>query len=80
MSGGAAFAGRAEGLATEQTAEGLAAEGEAFLLDQLFTEMVIVEAGVARAHQIENAGARAFGQTAVAGPAAAGVSQSCCAA
>jgi hypothetical protein len=76
----AAFAERAEAFATEPTAEGLAVERKALLLDEFFTEMVIVAAGIAGAGQLQDAGARAFGQTVVAGAAAADVCQSRCAA
>jgi hypothetical protein len=80
MSGSASFAGRADSSIAEKTAESLAAEGKTFDLTELFAEMVIVEAGVARASQIEDAGARGPGQAARAGTAAAGMCQSLCAA
>ena len=80
MSGSAAFAGRAEALAAQQTAQGFAAEREAFLLDELLAEVMVVEAGIAGAGQLQDAIAHALGQAAVAGPAAAGVRQSRCAA
>ena len=80
MSGRAALSGRGDAFATQQTAQGLAAEGEAFLLDELLREVMIVEAGVAGAGQSEDASAHAVGQAAVTGAAAAGVSQSRCAA
>jgi hypothetical protein len=51
----AAFAGRADPGRAQQTVEGLAAEGEAFLLDQFFTEVVVVETGIGGAGQIEDA-------------------------
>ena len=51
------------------------------LFDELVVQMMIVEAGVARACQSEDADARALpGRAAVAGAAAADVSQSRCAA
>src|ERR1039457_3955521 len=43
MSGSAAFAGRAQAGLAQKTAQGLAAEGEAFDLAKFFAEMVIVE-------------------------------------
>jgi hypothetical protein len=55
MRGSAAFAGRADPGRAQQTADGLAAEGEAFLLDQFFTEVVVVETGIGGAGQIEDA-------------------------
>ena len=76
----AAFSGGAEAFAAQQTAEGLAAEGEAFMFDELLAEMMIVEAGVAGARQTEDALAGAFGQAAGTGATAAGVCQSRCAA
>ncbi|HEV3481121.1 MAG TPA: hypothetical protein VGR97_02210 [Candidatus Acidoferrales bacterium] len=49
MRGGTTLAGGAETVATQQATQGLAAEGKAFDLAKLIAEMVIVEAGVARA-------------------------------
>jgi hypothetical protein len=80
VSGNASFAGRADASATEKTAESFPAEGKTFDLTELFAEMVIVEACVSRACQMENACARGFGQAVRAGTAAAGVCQSRCAA
>ena len=80
MSGRSAFAWRAQAVGAEQAAQGFAAQREAFLLDEFLVEMMIVEAGVACARQGEDAVARALGQTAVAGAAAADVCQSRCAA
>src|SRR5712691_5141963 len=62
MRGSAPFAGRANSRAAQKTAEGLAAEGKTFDLTEFLAEMVIVEARVARAGQIENAGAGALGE------------------
>ena len=67
-------------MGAEQTAQGLAAEGEPFDLTELFAEMMIVETGVARASQVEDAGTHGLGQAARAGTTAAGVCQSRCAA
>jgi len=80
MSGWAALARGAETFTAEQAAQGFAAEREALLLDQLFAEVMIVEAGIAGTRQGQNAGADARRQTAMAGTAAAGVCQSRCAA
>ena len=51
MSGRAAFAGRCDAAGAEQPSQGFAAQREAFFFDQLLLEMMIVEAGVARARQ-----------------------------
>ena len=51
MSRGTAFARRADAGGAEQTAKGLAAKREAFLLAEFFAQMVIIEAGVAGAGQ-----------------------------
>jgi hypothetical protein len=80
MSGRTAFAGRTDARTAEQTAEGLAAEREPFLLDQFLVEVMIVEAGIATACELEDAVSRAFGQSARARSATAGVCQSRCAA
>ena len=60
----------------QQTAEGFAAEGEAFHLAKFFTEVVVVEAGIGGAGQMQDAIPHALRQAAVAGPSAAGVCQS----
>src|SRR5271169_1005687 len=80
MSGGAAFAGRADAGAAQQAAEGLAAEREAFDLTELLAKMVVIETGIGGASQLQDAVAQALGQAAVAGPSATGVCQSRCAA
>jgi len=80
MSGWSALTRRTNAVDTEQPAQGFAAQREAFLFDELVVQVMIVEAGVARACQSEDTDARALGQTAVAGPAAADVRQSRCAA
>ena len=49
MSRGTAFARRADAGGAEQAAKSLATQREAFLLAELFAEMVIIEAGVAGA-------------------------------
>jgi hypothetical protein len=76
VSGSAAFTGRAEASGTQQTAESLAAEREAFDLTKFLAKVVIVEAGVARTGQMQDASAHAVRQAARAGPPATGVSQS----
>lgn len=76
MSGSATFAGRAEALAAQQAAQGLAAEREAFLLDQFFAQVMIVETGIGSAGQMHNPVPHALGQATMAGPSAAGVCQS----
>ena len=76
MRGSAALAGRAQTGLAQQTAQGFAAEGEAFDLAKFFAEMVIVEAGVGGAGQANDGSAYPGGQTAGAGPSAAGVRQS----
>jgi uncharacterized protein (DUF169 family) len=76
MSGSAAFSRRAEAVFTQQTAQRFAAEGKALALDQLFTKMVVVEAGVSAARQLHDPLAHGIGQAPVTGPAAVGVRQS----
>jgi hypothetical protein len=76
----APFAGRADPGGAEQATKSLAVEAEAFLFHELFPKMMIVEAGVAGAGQTQDRLAGALGEAAVAGPAAAGVYQSRCAA
>ena len=76
MSRRTAFARRADALGAQQTAEGLAAQRETFLLAELFAEMVIIEAGIAGAGQMQDGSTDALGQAAVAGTAAVSVSQS----
>jgi len=73
MSGRAAFARRADAVGSEQAAHGLTAEGEALLLHELLVEMVIVETGVARACQGEDAVAVGLWGTEATGAAAADV-------
>jgi len=55
MGGSTAFAGRSDPGRAQQTAEGLAAEGEAFLFDQFFAEVVVVETGIGGAGQMQDA-------------------------
>jgi hypothetical protein len=76
MGGSATFAGRADPGRAQQTAKGLAPEREAFLLDQFFAEVMIVEAGIGGAGQMQDAVPQAIRQATVAGSAAAGVCQS----
>ena len=76
MSGSATLAGRADPGRAQQTAEGLAPEREAFLLDQFFAEVMVVEAGIGGAGQMQDAVPHAIRQTAMAGSSAAGVCQS----
>jgi len=75
MSGGAAFPGRTETLPAQETAQRFAAHGQPFLLVKLFTEVMIVEAGILRACQPQDGLPGGFGQASVARPAAVGVSQ-----
>ena len=76
MSGSATLAGRADPGRAQQTAEGLAPEREAFLLDQFFAEVMVVEDGIGGAGQMQDAVPHAIRQTAMAGSSAAGVCQS----
>jgi hypothetical protein len=68
MSRRPAFAGRADAASAEQPSQGFPAQREAFFFDELFLEMMIVEAGVARARQFQGAlayalrGARGLGR------------------
>jgi len=80
MSGRSAFTGRADAAGAEEAANGFAAEREALFFNQLFVEMMIVETGVARACQSEDAVAGGLGGAPVTGTAAADVRQSRCAA
>lgn len=76
VSGSASLTRRAGPGRAQQTAEGLAPEREAFLLDQFFTEVVVVETGIGGAGQMQDAIPHALRQATVAGPPAAGVCQS----
>jgi hypothetical protein len=76
MSGRAPLAGRTETGLTQQTAEGLAAEGEALELAKFFAEMVIVETRIGGAGQADHGLAGAERQAAGTGPSAIGVCQS----
>lgn len=80
MSRRAAFTWRAQASGTQQAAKGFAAQREAFLLDELVVKVMVVEAGIARACQGQDADACALRQTTVAGAAAADVRQRRCAA
>jgi hypothetical protein len=62
MSGSTALARRALAIVARQTAQGFTTEGKALALDELFTEMVVVETGISGARQMQD-------------PQAAGVSQ-----
>lgn len=80
MSGRSAFAGRAEAGGAQDATERFTAEREAFLFDELVVKVMVVETGVAEAHQSEQAAAHALGEASVAGPSAADVCQGRCAA
>ncbi len=69
-----AFSGRS------QAAQGFSAEREALCFNELFMEMMIVETGVARACQREDAVAGGLRGASMAGTTAADVRQSRCAA
>jgi hypothetical protein len=75
MSGGATFPGRTETFPAKETAKRFAAHGQPFLLMELFTEVMIVEADILRACQAQDGLPGGFRQASVAGPAAIGVSQ-----
>src|SRR5579871_193882 len=76
MSGSATLARRADPGRAQQTAKGFAPEREAFLLDQFFAQVMVVEAGIGGAGQLQDAIPHALRQTARAGSSAAGVCQS----
>jgi hypothetical protein len=78
MGGSPSLTRGAEAGPTQQAAQGLTAQGEAFDLAKLLAEVMVVEAGVARTGQMQDADAHWFGQAARPGPAAAGVCQSRC--
>jgi len=80
MSGRAAFAERAEAAGAEQPSQSFAAQREGFFFDELLLEMLIVEAGAARAGQFQGALAYGWRRAPGAGSAAADVCQSRCAA
>jgi hypothetical protein len=61
MSQRAAFAGRADAGSAEQTAKGLTAERETFLLDQFLVKVMIVESGIATSRELQDAGAGTLG-------------------
>src|SRR5712692_8747236 len=73
MSRSTSLAGRAEARRTQQPAQGLAAQREAFDLAKLFAEMMVVETGVARAGQLQDARTHRLRQAAGARPPATGV-------
>jgi hypothetical protein len=72
MSGSASLAGRADPGRAQQTAKGLAPDREAFLLDQFFAQVMVVEADIGGAGQMQDAIPHAIRQAARAGPSAAG--------
>ncbi len=76
MSGSTALSRGAETVVAQQAAQGFPTEGKALALDQLFAEVVVVEAGVGAARELHDALAHDVRQATVAGPAAVGVSQS----
>src|SRR5450759_756736 len=76
VSGCTTFAGRADPGRAQQAAKSFAPEREAFLLDQFFAEVMVVEAGIGGAGQLHDAVPHALRQTTMAGPSAAGVCQS----
>ena len=76
MGGSAAFAGRADSGRAQHTAESLAAQREAFDLAELLTQVMVVEAGIGGAGQLQDAIAHVLRQAAGAGSPAAGVCQS----
>ena len=76
MGGSASLTGRADSGRAQQTAKGLAPEREAFLLDQFFAEVMVVETGIGGAGQMQDAVPHAIRQAAMAGSSAAGVCQS----
>ena len=80
MSGRPAFAGRSDAAGAEQSPQSFAAQREAFFFDELLLEMMIVEAGVARARQFQGALAYGLRRAPGTGAAPADVSQSRCAA
>src|SRR5580698_4583805 len=79
MSRSASLTGRAQTRGTQHPAQGFAAQGKAFHFHQLLAEMVVVEARVTSASQMQDAGAHAIREAARAGLPAAGVCQSRCA-
>ena len=76
MRGTATFAGRGDPGRAQQTAKGLTPQREAFLLDQFFAEVMVVEAGIGGAGQVQDAVSHALRQAAMARSSAAGVCQS----
>jgi len=75
MSGSPTFARRAEAGLAQQTTQRFAAEGQALVFDEFLAEMMIIEAGILGAGQMQNPLAGGFGQPAGAGAAAVGVCQ-----
>ena len=76
MRGSAALAGRSQTGLAQQTAQGFATQGKALDLAKFFAEVVIVEADVSGACQLQDVSADAAGKTARTGPSAVGVRQS----
>jgi len=71
-----AAARRSDAVRAEQATQGFAAQRESFILDKPLVEMMIVEAGVARACPSEDAVAPEFGQATADGAAVADVCRS----
>ena len=76
MSGSTTFAGRADPGRAQQTAKGFAPQREAFLLDQFFAQVMVIEAGIGGSGQLQDAIPHVLRQAARAGSSAAGVCQS----
>src|ERR1039458_9797221 len=73
MGGSATLTGRAASGRAQQTAESLATEREAFDLAKFFAEVMVVEAGIGGAGQMQDAVPHELRQAELAGPSAAGV-------
>jgi len=67
MSGSAALSRRAQAVVAQQATKGFTAERKPFALDQLLEEMVIVEAGIFGARQLDELLAHHVGQATLAG-------------
>ena len=71
----ASLAGRADSGRAQQTVKGFTPEREAFLLDQFFAQVMVIEAGIGGPGQLQDTIPHALRQTARAGSFAAGVCQ-----
>ena len=76
MRGSPPLPGRGDPGRAQQTAKSFPPQQEAFLLDQFFAEVMVIETGIGGASQMQDALSQALRQATMAGSSAAGVCQS----